>query len=335
MKYFNRRVSPEAATRAASDATPRLLHRRTDDELMGEVPTVRVDSLHAACDKWCEFPVADRPNAVAAWLLTADAKLGEWLYMIETDYVWMKPLPPPALGAKPQAFHFHYINPLYPGLNTVIANMWGGDQTTIPCSGPAPVLIKHGDLVKLMPRWEAHAAYIEGNEEAKQKLGWVREMYAYSIAAAETGVAHDVQEPRSTLLISQPPNDEALSQASAFHYTWGAQFKNSSGGVVWEFDKRPYVEVKHVRRIRDFAPSLPPQDAVAQGYKLQDGKLISAALLEVETQMLTRMREAAALLPNLPDAPGCGWLDSEPACDFGCTRGVLCVPKGHTFALPS
>ena len=29
----------------------RLLHRRTDDELMGEVPTVRVDSLHAACDK--------------------------------------------------------------------------------------------------------------------------------------------------------------------------------------------------------------------------------------------------------------------------------------------
>lgn len=29
----------------------RLLHRRTDDELMGEVPTLRVDSLHAACDK--------------------------------------------------------------------------------------------------------------------------------------------------------------------------------------------------------------------------------------------------------------------------------------------
>ena len=29
----------------------RLLHRRTDDELMGEVPTVRVDSLHAACDR--------------------------------------------------------------------------------------------------------------------------------------------------------------------------------------------------------------------------------------------------------------------------------------------
>ena len=29
----------------------RLLHRRTDDELMAEVPTVRVDSLHAPCDR--------------------------------------------------------------------------------------------------------------------------------------------------------------------------------------------------------------------------------------------------------------------------------------------
>ena len=34
----------------------RLLHRRSDDELMAEVPTVRVDSLHAACDKWWNSP---------------------------------------------------------------------------------------------------------------------------------------------------------------------------------------------------------------------------------------------------------------------------------------
>ena len=78
---------------------------------MGEVPTVRVDSLHAACDKWCEFPVADRPNAVAAWLKTDDSRLGDWIFMIETDYVWMRAPPPPAATAKPQAFHFHYINP--------------------------------------------------------------------------------------------------------------------------------------------------------------------------------------------------------------------------------
>lgn len=39
-------------TLLASLSPPRsLLHRRTDDELMAEVPTVRVDSLHASCDK--------------------------------------------------------------------------------------------------------------------------------------------------------------------------------------------------------------------------------------------------------------------------------------------
>lgn len=279
--------------------------------------------------------MADRPNAVAAWLRTADSLLGDWVYMIETDYVWMAPLPPPPPGARPLAFHFHYINPNYPGLAAVIKRgMWGGDPLSIPCTGPAPVLIRHAQLSRLMPKWEQYAAWIESDKEAKDKLGWVREMYAYSVAAAAEGVDHEVQEPASTVLISQPPADDALRRATAFHYTWGAQFKNASGGIVWEFDKRPYVDVKHVRRIREFAPPLPPQDAASRGLRLQDGKAVTEPLLAVETAMISRMRTAVEALPNLPDAPGCGWLDSEPPCAFGCVAGVLCTPPGHTFALP-
>ena len=44
------------------------------------------------------------------------------------------------------------------------------------------------------------------------------------------------------------------------------------------------------------------------------------------TDMLTIMRDAIDDLDDLPDAPGCGWVDGEPACDFGCETGVLCVP---------
>ena len=64
MKYFTRCVAGSVCVSKArfhrTDAScvhgtctqhNRLLHRRTDDELMGEVPTVRVDSLHAACDR--------------------------------------------------------------------------------------------------------------------------------------------------------------------------------------------------------------------------------------------------------------------------------------------
>merc|ERR1711903_21910 len=74
----------------------RLLHRRTDDELMKEVPTVRVDSLHPSCDKWCAFPVHDRPDAIKKWLQSEDAKRGgeknKFVLMIETDYVFKRPM---------------------------------------------------------------------------------------------------------------------------------------------------------------------------------------------------------------------------------------------------
>ena len=136
----------------------RLLHRRTDDELMAEVPTTRVDSLHAACDKWCEFPVADRPDAIRKWLLTDDSKRGEWILMIETDYVWKKAVPMPPPDSPAIAFHFHYINPAYPSLPEVMKKLMPADKRDkirirdIPPTGPAPTIIRRKDLGKLMVR---------------------------------------------------------------------------------------------------------------------------------------------------------------------------------------
>jgi hypothetical protein len=39
--------------------------------LRAQVPTFRSDPLTPACDTWCEFPVSDRPNAVAQFLAAA------------------------------------------------------------------------------------------------------------------------------------------------------------------------------------------------------------------------------------------------------------------------
>lgn len=36
----------------------------------------------------------------------------------------------------------------------------------------------------MTPRWEAVASKIEGDPEAVETLGWVREMYAFSLALA-------------------------------------------------------------------------------------------------------------------------------------------------------
>lgn len=38
-----------------------------------QVPTFRADPLTPKCDGWCEFPVSDRPNAVAQFFKAAEA----------------------------------------------------------------------------------------------------------------------------------------------------------------------------------------------------------------------------------------------------------------------
>lgn len=49
-------------------AFTRILHRSKPDVLVEEIPTFRANPLTPKCDIWCEFPVADRPDAVDQWL---------------------------------------------------------------------------------------------------------------------------------------------------------------------------------------------------------------------------------------------------------------------------
>lgn len=42
-----------------------------------QIPTFHAIPLHPECDKWCDFPVADRPNAVAQWVSYVKANPSE------------------------------------------------------------------------------------------------------------------------------------------------------------------------------------------------------------------------------------------------------------------
>ena len=134
-----------------------------------------------------------------------------------------------------------------------------------------------------------------------------------------------VQDPGETIMIAQPPADAKMGRASMYHYTWGAEyFKN--GAKVWSWDKRPYVETKHVRQPAKFKPELPPADGSEGVYNLQDGKKVSKGTDELLRDMLTLIRGAIDRLDELPHQPGCGWDQGEPECDFGCEPGKLCEP---------
>lgn len=75
--------------------------------------------------------------------------------MIETDYVWMKPIQAPAalnLTAPSLAFPFDYIAPQFPAINGVMRKMYPeskGPLSDVPGSGPAPVMMRLAEWLKV------------------------------------------------------------------------------------------------------------------------------------------------------------------------------------------
>jgi hypothetical protein len=89
--------------------------------VLQEIPTFHAQPQTPSCDHWCPFPVADRPNAVRQFFEAAAEKpgliLAPWILLIETDYVWMRPLqnvPAAESSAPGWAFLYGYIMPTYP-----------------------------------------------------------------------------------------------------------------------------------------------------------------------------------------------------------------------------
>ena len=79
-----------------------------------------------------------------------------WLLMIETDYVWMKPLQaPPAEDASAASlgFPFGYIIPQEPSIEGVMRKMYPAEKgplSDVPGSGPAPVLMRVHEWIKVL-----------------------------------------------------------------------------------------------------------------------------------------------------------------------------------------
>lgn len=101
----------------------------------------------------------------------------------------------------------------------------------------------------MAPEWERLTAHIEADPESKEKLGWVREMYAFSVAMALKRVKPSIVGCPRCPLIAQPPADKALGGAAMFHYTWGTVFMDSFGRKIWEFDKRTYTAEEIQRKV--------------------------------------------------------------------------------------
>mmetsp|Transcript_41766 Transcript_41766/g.124933 ORF Transcript_41766/g.124933 Transcript_41766/m.124933 type:complete len:415 (-) Transcript_41766:147-1391(-) len=285
----------------------RVLHRGHKDECMDEIPTFHAIPLHPECDTWCDFPVADRPNAVGQWLAHVKANpselKGAWVAILECDYVWMRPLQAPGDAYRSnepgRQFHFGYIQAQHPNAAPTIQKLMGGrgDVKDVPNSGPAPAMLRFSDLESVVPTWEKVTAAIEEDPEAVKLLGWVREMYAWDIAIAQEGVAMLTEDAPVSRLIIQPPSDHRMGAAAMCHYTWGAVY-NDSTHQVWSWDKRVYTDKAALK-----PQPIPMPPAWEEGkYHLQEffgNRMVTKDLHDTLAAMLAQMNAAIDTLPDL------------------------------------
>jgi hypothetical protein len=286
-------------------AFTRILHRTKPDHpgIMAEIETFRADPLQPACDDWCEYPVSDRANAVRQFFEAAENDpsmiKGDWILMIESDYVFMKPLQMPDAEAQKQfrgfAYPFDYIKPAnFPG---PMAKLYDGPVADIPGTGPAPYLMRVEDWKRVTPDWEKLTAKVEADPDLVKTLGWVREMYAFSVALAMNKISTELKPTGQTHFIAQLPIDESLGNAQAFHYTQCTIWKTIEGDQdVWKYDKRFHTSLEDSLRV---PPIETPPEYQPDKWKTIEGKPISASLHHAVEAMVAQMNRGIATLPAL------------------------------------
>ncbi|KAI7843720.1 hypothetical protein COHA_002618 [Chlorella ohadii] len=269
-------------------ALTRVLHRSQDDDLSPYVPTYRVEPRHPDCDgrqKWaptanCSYVIADRPGAIRQFFAAAAHTPGlikaPWVYLLETDYLFVKPVasPGPAeSGARALGFFYDYVYADAPRFRTLARRLFPaglGPLSAVPRTGPAPIMARVSEWLRVIPRWEGISQQIEADQEIRQALGWVREMYAFSLACAVERWDPEITRAQSGPLIIQPPVDLRLGNATQIHYTWGPKLQWASNGtLLWAFEKRLWREQRFV----DEATPLPMPPPYQAGWKTPSGRV--------------------------------------------------------------
>ena len=293
----------------------RVLHRTRDDELMREIPTVRIDPTHPECDNGCDYAVKDRARAIATWATTPDARRCSHVLMAEADYLMVRSPPPSVMLQRGHTygFLFGYIIPWHadamPASERLAEHAFGKDtkkwpaMESVPQSGNAPQVVHADDLAILAPAWADSVEFGESDPTVKRVFGWVRDMYAFDFAARKVNVTvHYPPVPLNKLMV-QPPADTDLGAGCLMHYTWSPILSDASGRELWRFDKRSFRggagSTAHFT-VLEQTPLPPPWDERA-GFKLQAGEAVTEPGLALMRLMAETFNAGVAKLTRFPE----------------------------------
>jgi len=228
------------------------------DGLEGEIPSVFTPEYDGRdLNRFHGYRVINRPRSVVHFLRTPQyqAIKEEYIFIAETDHIILQPIPNHASKGSPMAYVFGYMGP-NPAHASFLQRVWpaGGASgyKRVQSIGPSPVLIHKTDLEIIAQPWNDIAVALKTDPQADSVLGWVIEMWGYSVAAASIGLRH--QEYRDFQV--EPGALSTKSQLEGFplrywifHYTY--QFEYMLDGTpcqpwtIGEFslDKRHFSDV--------------------------------------------------------------------------------------------
>jgi hypothetical protein len=171
-----------------------------------------------------DYAPYNKPYSLLAWLADAPPE-EEHLLVLDPDCVFLAPLEVLAEPGRPVAQPIWYMNPeRYRG---ALARHCARPDALEPVG--IPTAIRRDDLARLTPLWLAKTEEIREDARSAHALGWVAEMWAYAIAAHETGLRH-VLRPMAWF------NTDDRADLPIVHYCYPYE----APGARWEWGKRTY-----------------------------------------------------------------------------------------------
>ena len=247
--YYWYREAKRAHPDSAMGGFTRLLHARQDDDLTRRIPTVRVDPTARDVASLKQYPPLARPLAFKMLMEMDDNGIEEdYIMMIENDHFFLKPVPNWATPTRPVAYPFHYmvfddqILELFKKHNKRGRPV---EPRKLYPTGSSPTIMHKRQLKEVLQLWPQLTVELFRDEVARQRMGWVLEMYSFVFAAAmaRSGPIDFICRPDFML---EPPWDKGFAvsrclsneappcpkrEAHIIHYSFALDFDKDGDSV--------------------------------------------------------------------------------------------------------
>ena len=235
---------------------------KTTDDLADLMPSAFVSQIDhtTLVTKYKNYAVLNRPYSMLQFLESGalDAIDEEYVFISETDHIFMQPLPNLATPEQPVAFHFSYMQP-NPDFEWIIKRACPSLKSykDVQPIGPSPMIIHKAMLKSVIPDWHRTALLLKDDPKIDAAFGWVLEMWGFAITMACRGIRFQVLKELQMEMVSATdvPSD-FRTRFYIFHFTFGIEFDLAGNPIQgdigdWSLDKRHYTQAYPPRHLEE------------------------------------------------------------------------------------